>query len=239
VRRPSRPRPLGERSAKVHACSSALNMASPRVRPPVLLGYAEFQPSSPRSQPAYGCLQGLDDGKALRNVTNVVPAAVSAIVANNLSCGEVSGITRMRRQPSTGTYVEHQPNSINATPCNHHMYGALSSAPKMRVKAPGSAGRRGRRICLLPIGKQGPSANRANARANYAAHTGEDLLGRKDSNLRMADPKSAALPLGDSPVACRSYPRIVVKTGILRPSTQPRPPQHRTRWPRPAARATR
>src|ERR1035437_8339928 len=27
------------------------------------------------------------------------------------------------------------------------------------------------------------------------------LLGRKDSNLRMADPKSAALPLGYSPVA--------------------------------------
>ena len=28
---------------------------------------------------------------------------------------------------------------------------------------------------------------------------GRDWLGRKDSNLRMADPKSAALPLGDSP----------------------------------------
>ena len=34
-------------------------------------------------------------------------------------------------------------------------------------------------------------------------------LGRKDSNLRMADPKSAALPLGYSPgVARRSYPLV-------------------------------
>src|SRR5438270_8524557 len=30
-------------------------------------------------------------------------------------------------------------------------------------------------------------------------------LGRKDSNLRVADPKSAALPLGDSPEPGRSY----------------------------------
>jgi hypothetical protein len=28
-------------------------------------------------------------------------------------------------------------------------------------------------------------------------------LGRKDSNLRMPDPKSGALPLGDSPVIAR------------------------------------
>jgi hypothetical protein len=32
------------------------------------------------------------------------------------------------------------------------------------------------------------------------------VLGRKDSNLRMADPKSAALPLGDSPVASAADP---------------------------------
>src|SRR5205807_9761608 len=31
------------------------------------------------------------------------------------------------------------------------------------------------------------------------------VLGRKDSNLRVADPKSAALPLGDSPEPGRSY----------------------------------
>lgn len=35
------------------------------------------------------------------------------------------------------------------------------------------------------------------------AKTG-DMLGRKDSNLRMAGPKPAALPLGDSPFIARS-----------------------------------
>src|SRR5579863_968184 len=42
----------------------------------------------------------------------------------------------------------------------------------------------------------------------------QDWLGRKDSNLRMADPKSAALPLGDSPVARRSYPGTARTAGF-------------------------
>src|SRR5580704_19398029 len=43
-------------------------------------------------------------------------------------------------------------------------------------------------------------------RAPTTKDRSRDWLGRKDSNLRVADPKSAALPLGDSPVARRSYP---------------------------------
>jgi hypothetical protein len=36
-----------------------------------------------------------------------------------------------------------------------------------------------------------------------------DWLGRKDSNLRMADPKSAALPLGDAPTPAQAIRRTV------------------------------
>src|SRR5207237_3797025 len=39
----------------------------------------------------------------------------------------------------------------------------------------------------------------------HAGSNTERWLGRKDSNLRVADPKSAALPLGDSPEPGRSY----------------------------------
>ncbi len=53
----------------------------------------------------------------------------------------------------------HSPLSVRT----YHMYGALTSAPKMRVKTTGSAGRRGRRICLLPIETKGPPAKGANA----------------------------------------------------------------------------
>jgi hypothetical protein len=46
-------------------------------------------------------------------------------------------------------------------------------------------------------------------------------LGREDSNLRMAESKSAALPLGDAPIACGAGPRGVAT--IVGPSRRGNP----------------
>src|SRR5579864_4785848 len=46
-------------------------------------------------------------------------------------------------------------------------------APRMRVRPSGSAGGRGRRICLLPMRETGPPANRADAHTKRRDAWGE------------------------------------------------------------------
>ena len=105
----------------------------------------------------------------------------------------------------TRTHVKHQPNTHKENRSKYHAYGSLSSEPKMRVKTPGSAGRRGRRICLLPIETEGPPANRSRC-----AHQKRNTIRRRFAGEEGFEPSD-----GGSKVRCLTTWRLPSGMSIL------------------------
>ena len=125
------------------------------------------------------------------NTDNVVPGRV---IANSGS--KTSGRADRRQAPklerrsalNSGS-VKRQPkrvSRISRSRCQASTEVVAKRTPRRRAN---------QRISRTPFVRDQPDQYK-------------DSLGRKDSNLRVADPKSAALPLGDSPMARRSYPPI-------------------------------